>query len=281
MASVNIGVAAVGEDVVGRAERIDWLLAAVSEAADKGAQIVVFPEGCLSHRTKEGMQAYEAGNFGITQARELEHPEIKRFRDAAHDASVTLLLCVEELDAGKIYNTVFFFGPDGALLGRYRKRFLPPGEENTFTPGEYMPPVQTPVGRIGALVCWEIHFPEVTLRHVLEGAEILVWTTMPFGDMPMGFANRIAARAADAAVPLVVATYAVPSEKSTTWDGVYCMAADAFGRVTGAAPQKPGVYVFETEPSAPIKMVPWGWPPEKWLEHIKDQRRKFGIVSGR
>jgi len=283
MSNVKIAAVAVSENIVSRAQRIEWLLAAVKEASAKGAEAVVFPEGCLSHRTTEGIQAYCDQKTARPMARRISHPEIVAFRDAARKHRVTILLNTEELDRGKVFNTTFFFSPKGELLGRYRKHFLPPGEaEVGFTPGEYMRPIKTPFGTIGCLICWEIHFPEVCVRHLVEGANIFIWQTMPFGEMPMSVPARVASRAADLASPFLVVTYALPDERASMWDGISTMAADSFGRIIGSAPQKPGVYVFDINPDEQLRFVPWGEPPEKWQDRkalIAEARRRAGIIE--
>ncbi len=217
-----------------------------------------------------------------TLARPAGHPDIEKFRQAARRNKVVLLMNTEELERGKAYNNTFFFSAKGDLIGRYRKHFLAPGEEKAFQPGRYMEPVKTPFGNVAVIVCWEIHFPDLCVRHLLEGADFFIWQTMPFGDMAMGVPNRVAARAADLAKPFVVVTYALPDERASTWDGITTMAADAFGRVTGAAPQKPGVYVFEIDTDQRIMMTPWGQPPEKASDRrafIAGQRRDGPVLK--
>ena len=282
MPNIKIAAVAVSENIVSRSQRIEWLLAAVKEAKGKGASAVVFPEGCLSHRTTEGIHAYCDEKSARPMARKISHPDIAAFRDAAKKHRLTVLLNTEELDKGKVFNTTFFFSSKGELLGRYRKHFLPPGEaEVGFTPGEYMRPIKTPIGTIGCLICWEIHFPEVCVRHLVEGANLFIWQTMPFGEMPMSVPARVASRAADLASPFLVVTYALPDERASMWDGISTMAADSFGRIIGSAPQKPGVYVFDVNPDEQLRFVPWGEPPEKWQDRkalIADARRKAGII---
>jgi len=126
-----------------------------------------------------------------------------------------------------------------------------------------------------------MHFPEVCVRHLIEGANIFIWQTMPFGEMPMGVPSRVASRAADLASPFLVVTYALPDERASAWTGISTMAADSLGRIIGSAPQLPGVYIFEVNPDEQLRFVPWGEPPEKWQDRkvlMAEARRKAGII---
>ncbi|MBN1809831.1 MAG: carbon-nitrogen hydrolase family protein [Planctomycetes bacterium] len=283
MGRSRIAAVAVSEDIVSRSERKKDLATAIQEAARGGADTVVFPECALSHRTTEGIAAYVDEKSAVPMARAVDDPEIEELRTVAAGKKLTLVFNTEELDGGKVYNTTFFFAPDGVLLGRYRKHFLPAGEKEVgISPGEYLLPVETPAGRVGTFVCWELHFPEVCVRHLLEGADLFLWITMPFGNMPMGAANRVAGRAADLASPLVAVTYARPTDREQETDIICTMAADSYGRIIGAAPQIPGVYCFDVDPGEEVRMRVWG--TDGYMDrraYTVRQRSESGIVRGK
>jgi len=82
-----------------------------------------------------------------------------------------------------IYNTAALIGPDGKLLGKYRKVCLPREEiEGGVTPGHNYPVFDTRFGKLGMMICWDVHFPEVARNLSNQGAEVIA---MPiWGDNP-------------------------------------------------------------------------------------------------
>jgi predicted amidohydrolase len=77
-----------------------------------------------------------------------------------------------------IYNTVALFDRVGALAGTYHKVHLPEGEDEEVTAGDGYPVFNTDFGKVGALVCFDLNFPEAARCLALNGAEIIVWPTM-------------------------------------------------------------------------------------------------------
>jgi N-carbamoylputrescine amidase len=88
----------------------------------------------------------------------------------------------EKRTGGLYHNTAVVFGPNGKILGTYRKMHIPddPGfnEKFYFTPGDTgFQPIDTPVGRLGILVCWDQWYPEAARLMALRGAQILIYPT--------------------------------------------------------------------------------------------------------
>ena len=97
---------------------------------------------------------------------------------AAREAGVYLVIGVEEREphGTTIYNTILYFGPDGALLGKHRK-LMPTGSERTvwgMGDGSTLPVVDTPLGRIGGLICWENYMPLARFHLYAQGVDM--WT---------------------------------------------------------------------------------------------------------
>ena len=84
-----------------------------------------------------------------------------------------------ERDRHLIYNVAVLIGPDGKLLGKYRKVCLPRGEiEGGFQPGNDYPVFDTKLGKVGMMVCYDGFFPEVARELSNRGAEIIAWPVM-------------------------------------------------------------------------------------------------------
>lgn len=155
----------------------------ISEAAEAGAGLIVLPElattGYLFETRDEAFAHAEAVPDG---------PTVASFARLAAEHGVYIVGCVAERAGAKLFDTAILVGPEG-YIGRYRKTHLWNTEKLWFTPGdEGFSVYDTPIGRIGLLVCWDIWFPE-TARIVTQlGADIIciptgwVWTPPPLYD---------------------------------------------------------------------------------------------------
>jgi len=98
--------------------------------------------------------------------------------EQASASEMYVLGCLYEKEGERVYNSVAVFDRRGRHLGSYHKVHLPPGEEEVATPGDGFPVFETDFGRIGCLVCFDLHFPESARLLALEGADIIFWPTM-------------------------------------------------------------------------------------------------------
>ncbi|WP_114558681.1 nitrilase family protein [Desertihabitans aurantiacus] len=152
-------------------------------AADGGAGLIVLPELSTTGYVFENRAEAYAHSEPVPGGRSL-----RMFERVARDRRVYVVGNVVEESAGRLYDTAVLVGPDG-YIGRYRKTHLWDAEKLWFTPGDEGYQVfDTPIGRIGLLVCWDIWFPE-TARIVTQlGADIIciptgwVWTPPPLYD---------------------------------------------------------------------------------------------------
>lgn len=153
-------------------------LKAVAEAADQGADLVLLQE---LHRGRYFCQQEDTACFD--QAEPVPGPTTEALGEAARQHGVVVVGSVfERRAAGLYHNTAVVLDADGRLAGRYRKMHIPddPGyyEKFYFTPGDLgFHPVQTRVGRLGVLVCWDQWFPEAARLMALAGAELLLYPT--------------------------------------------------------------------------------------------------------
>ncbi|WP_349976401.1 nitrilase family protein [Pseudomonas sp. WHRI 8519] len=159
-------------------------LALARRAAREGAGLIVLPELADTGYT------FQSRAEAYAHAQTLQDgPSLQAWADFAQKQQVYLAAGFAERDGLKLYDSAVLFGP-GGMLGHYRKAHLWNQEKLWFTPGDLGFPVfETPIGRIGLLICWDIWFPEVPRLMAAQGADILcslnnwVWTPPPLFDV--------------------------------------------------------------------------------------------------
>lgn len=151
-------------------------LAAIEQAAAQGAHLIVLQE---LHNHRYFCQREDSANFALAEP--LPGPSSEQLAAAARRWHVVIVASLFERRApGLHHNTAVVFDSDGHLAGRYRKMHVPddPGyhEKFYFTPGDLgFTPIDTSLGRLGVLVCWDQWFPEAARAMVLMGAEMLLY----------------------------------------------------------------------------------------------------------
>ena len=161
-----------------RDENIHRSVAGVRAAAARGANLVVLQE---LHATPYFCQTEDPGCFD--QAEPVPGPSTETFARLARELGVVLVTSLFERRAPGLYhNTAAVLDADGSLAGIYRKMHIPddPGyyEKFYFTPGDLgFTPIDTRVGRLGVLVCWDQWYPEAARLMALAGAELLIYPT--------------------------------------------------------------------------------------------------------
>jgi len=150
----------------------------VAEAAARGAQLVVLPE---LHATEYFCKYQDPALFDLAEP--LDGITRRLLAEAAADYRLVIVGSIFEHRApGLAHNTAIVLNSDGILAGIYRKMHIPddPGynEKFYFTPGDLgFEPVNTAVGRLGVLVCWDQWYPEAARLMALAGAGILIYPT--------------------------------------------------------------------------------------------------------
>ena len=105
---------------------------------------------------------------------EVPGPAVDSLGEAARENGILLVVGVVERDGGTLYCTVLFFGPDGSFLGKHRK-VMPTASERLvwgFGDGSTMPVFHTPLGKVGAVICWENYLPLLRATMYAKGIEI-------------------------------------------------------------------------------------------------------------
>ncbi len=150
----------------------------VAEAAEGGARLVLLQE---LHNGAYFCQHECVDEFDLAET--IPGPSTERLGALAEKHGVVLVASLFERRAPGLYhNTAVVFENDGRLLGKYRKMHIPddPGfyEKFYFTPGDMgFQPIQTSVGKLGLLVCWDQWYPEAARLMALAGAEMLLYPT--------------------------------------------------------------------------------------------------------
>jgi N-carbamoylputrescine amidase len=161
------------------------------QAAGNGARIICFPELCTTIYF-----CFDRDEKWFAAAEPIPGPAVNRLARVAAETGTVIVYPLYENDRDTLYNTAAVLGPDGRLIGRYRKMAIPqilrtvkpgetPGDERFFfAPGNLGFPVfDTPFGvRIGILICYDRHFPEAARILGLKGAHLLLVPTATYRD---------------------------------------------------------------------------------------------------
>lgn len=153
-------------------------LTAIENLAADGAELIVLSE---LHDSLYFCQTEDVENFRYAEQLPGEFTDF--YSEAAHQNNVVLVTSVFERRAPGLYhNTAVVFDKDGSVAGRYRKMHIPddPGfyEKFYFTPGDLgFEPIDTSIGRLGVLVCWDQWYPEAARLMAMRGAEMLIYPT--------------------------------------------------------------------------------------------------------
>lgn len=154
------------------------LEAHIREAAAAGAELVVLQE---LHNGLYFCQTEDTDCFD--QAETIPGPSTTHFGALARELGIVLVLSLFEKRAPGLYhNTAVVLERDGSIAGKYRKMHIPDDpayyEKFYFTPGDLgFEPIDTSVGRLGVLVCWDQWYPEAARLMAMRGAELLIYPT--------------------------------------------------------------------------------------------------------
>jgi N-carbamoylputrescine amidase len=150
----------------------------IEQAAQAGSRLVLLQE---LHNERYFCQSEDPAVFDLAEP--IPGPSTERFAQLAERHRMVIVASLfERRAAGLYHNTAVVFEADGSIAGRYRKMHIPddPGfyEKFYFTPGDLgFTPIDTSVGRLGVLVCWDQWYPEAARLMALAGAELLLYPT--------------------------------------------------------------------------------------------------------
>jgi len=158
-------------------ETIKQTVLKIEEASKNRVDLVVLQE---LHQTHYFCQNENVDIFDLANSWE---DDILFWSNVAKENKIVLVTSLfEKRAAGLYHNTAVVFDKDGSVAGKYRKMHIPddPGfyEKFYFTPGDIgFEPIQTSIGKLGVLICWDQWYPEAARLMALKGAEILIYPT--------------------------------------------------------------------------------------------------------
>ncbi|HLZ13552.1 MAG TPA: nitrilase-related carbon-nitrogen hydrolase [Candidatus Acidoferrum sp.] len=188
-----------------RERTIEKAASLAAEAASKGARLVVFPEAFVSayprgldfgavvgNRTEEGRKDFQ--RYWESSV-DVPGPAVDQLGRIARASNIYLVIGVIERNGGTLYCTILFFAPDGAYLGKHRK-LMPTASERLvwgFGDGSTMPVYDTPLGKLGAVICWENYLPLMRTAMYAKGIELYCAPTADSRDSWIATVRHIAA----------------------------------------------------------------------------------------
>ena len=196
-----IQAASFPQDSLASAEKAVGL---IHEAAAKGARLMVFPEAFLGGypkgasfgtpvglRKPEGREDYRIYH---ESAIDLDGPEVDLLSEATAATGVFVVMGVIEREGGTVYCTALFFDGENGLVAKHRK-LMPTGAERLiwgFGDGSTLPVIDTPLGRIGAVSCWENYMPMLRMTMYDQGVTLYCAPTADDRDAWAGSMRHIA-----------------------------------------------------------------------------------------
>lgn len=163
----------------GRENNLAYSIQQIEQAAKQNADLVILPELHLDHYF---CQNEDTDAFDMAQAVP-NGPDCQTLQAAAKANQVVIVSTIFEKRAPGLYhNTAVVFDKDGSIAGTFRKMHIPddPGfyEKFYFTPGDLgFTPIETSIGKLGVLICWDQWYPEAARLMALAGADLLIYPT--------------------------------------------------------------------------------------------------------
>ncbi len=142
---------------------------ALDDARRAGADLVVLPEAALGGYLAD-LSGQGSSVADLPPALEMDGPEVKRVADMARELTVCVGMC--EQDGGRRYNSAACVH-DGEVLGVHRKVHLPIREDASYDAGDGFRAFETPIGRLGMMICYDKAFPESGRCLALDGASVI------------------------------------------------------------------------------------------------------------
>jgi len=193
LSTVRVAVVQAAARPFDTASAIDKVCSMTAQAAEQGAELVLFPEAyvggypwglsfgtAVGGRSDAGRRVWERYH---DSAIDVPGPEVGRMGAAAADAGVFLCVGVIERDStysgGTLFCTLLYIGPDGSLLGKHRKLKPTAAERLIWGEGDgsTLTAIDTPLGTVGGLICWENYMPLARMAMYGKGVEIYLAPT--------------------------------------------------------------------------------------------------------
>ena len=177
MRTIKIGILQQ-HNVADRTDNMMRLAKGIEDLAKRGAKLIVLQE---LHNSLYFCQVEDVNNFDLAEP--IPGPSTGFYGELARQFGVVIVTSLFEKRAPGLYhNTAVVIEKDGTIAGKYRKMHIPDDpayyEKFYFTPGDLgFHPIETSVGKLGVLVCWDQWYPEAARLMALQGAEMLIYPT--------------------------------------------------------------------------------------------------------
>ena len=177
MRTIKIGILQQ-HNVADHTDNMMRLAKGIEDLAKRGAELIVLQE---LHNSLYFCQVEDVNNFDLAEP--IPGPSTGFYGELARQFGVVIVTSLfEKRAAGLYHNTAVVIEKDGTIAGKYRKMHIPDDpayyEKFYFTPGDLgFHPIETSVGKLGVLVCWDQWYPEAARLMALQGAEMLIYPT--------------------------------------------------------------------------------------------------------
>ncbi len=233
---------------------------AVADAAGRKVKLLVLPECAYPAYHLGSREAYDSAD--IIDNKTL----VEKLCSLAAKHKITLVCGFVEQEGDKLYNSAIVIGGDGRECGRYRKTFLWGEDNNWFERGRRLAPIDTPVGKIGIVICADARAPETASAMVAQGAELIAIPTcwVNVASEPGGYRNAqaefmIEGRAIECKVPIVAANKFGQETEDVSYCG-WSQIVDDKGKVLAkASPNEAEIIDAEVSIGKPPKLEIPDW----------------------
>lgn len=177
MREIKVGILQQ-HNIADQQDNIRRLTEGITDLARRGAQLVILQE---LHNNLYFCQSEDVKNFDFAET--IPGPSTGFYGELAKKLGIVIVLSLFEKRAPGLYhNTAVVMDKDGSIAGKYRKMHIPDDpayyEKFYFAPGDMgFHPIQTSIGKLGILVCWDQWYPEAARLMALQGAEVLIYPT--------------------------------------------------------------------------------------------------------
>jgi predicted amidohydrolase len=168
---MQVAIAQIDPQLGEKERNLAVCVARMEEAAAAGAQLLVLPECAIPG------YMFDSGDEALPYAEEIPGPSTEALERECARLGLYVVCGLLERDGDMLRNAAVFVAPDG-LIGTYRKTHLPfLGVDRFVVPGDALPVFDTPLGRVGIEICYDLRFPEVTRTLALRGADVIAHPT--------------------------------------------------------------------------------------------------------